>query len=406
MNSESVSIKAYISCNGCNRRLLDSQRLRQYLLANHCKIVNKPDTADYIFFFASALNKVRIDESLDIIKRLKKYRGEIIVLGCLMEVAPSSFSKYWKGKALAVKDMDRIDEYFPSFTIPYKNIPVQNHPIPNPNIYKTISPAVFVKQGISSLLSPVWVTDKIYKQIHKEQKEDYNTTFIWVGKGCPNLCSFCAERKVVGMPESRPVAEIIKEYKNLLAEGRRTFEFIGDDVGSYGIDIGSNFGELVNALNEADKGLSVRWVIKHLHPKFIIKYKDALIEIAGKGKISEIICCFQSGSNRLLELMNRQHTIEEVVNVLSEFRKVLPDIKFATNIIVGFPTETDQDFTETLQVFDRVYFDRVHMIKYYDAEGSDSNTIFPKISDKVIAQRIKLAKGFFKKRHIFYQTRD
>jgi tRNA A37 methylthiotransferase MiaB len=73
---------------------------------------------------------------------------------------------------------------------------------------------------------------------------------------------------------------------------------------------------------------------------------------------------------------------------------------------VGFPSEIDQEFTETLNVFEKVYFDRVHMISNYDTEGSDSNEIFPKISDKVIAQRIKLAIGFFKKRHIFYQTRD
>lgn len=399
-------MKAYIACNGCNRRLLDSQRLKKYLIANNSEIVSKPDEADTIFFFASALNKVRIDESFDIIKKLEKYRGEIIVLGCLMEVSPSEFHKYWKGKSLAIKDMDQIDRFFPSFKIPYKEVPVQNYPIPNPNIYKTISPVTFLKQGFKSILSPVWITDNIYKQLHKEQKENYNTTFIWVSKGCPNLCSYCAERKVVGMPYSRPLTEIISEYKTLLNQGKRDFEFIGDDVGSYGIDIGTNLGELINALNEADKGYPIRWVIKHLHPKFIIKYKEELMTAAKEGKISEIICCFQSGSNRLLELMNRQHTIEEVISVLTEFRKILPELRLATNIIVGFPSETDQEFQETLDVFDKVYFDRVHMIKYYDAEGSDSNTIFPKITDEVIAQRIKLAKSFLKKREIYYQTRD
>jgi tRNA A37 methylthiotransferase MiaB len=165
-------------------------------------------------------------------------------------------------------------------------------------------------------------------------------------------------------------------------------------------------GELIKELSITDREYPVRWVIKHLHPKFIIKYKVELINIAKEGKISEIICCFQSGSNRVLELMNRQHTIEEVIEVLTEFRKVLSDIRFATNIIVGFPTETDSEFQETLDVFDKVYFDRVHMIKYYDAEGSDSYAIFPKNTDEVIAQRIKLAKGFLKQREIYYQTRD
>jgi tRNA A37 methylthiotransferase MiaB len=400
------NLKIYLVCNGCNRRLLDSQRLKKYLHLNNCIIVDKPDSADFIFFFASALNKVRIDESFDIIKRLKKFRGEIIILGCLMEVTPTEFRKFWKGKSLPIKDMDQIDEFFPYFSVHYKDIPPQNIPAPNLNIYRTISPAVFLKQGITSILSPSWIADKLYKQIHKDQKENYDTTFIWVSKGCPNLCSYCAERKVVGMSVSRPLREIAAEYKLLIEKGIRDFEFIGDDVGSYGIDIGSNLGELIKELTHVDKGYPVRWVIKHLHPKFIIKYKDELINIAKEGKIGEIICCFQSGSNRVLELMNRQHTIEEVIEVLTEFRRVLHDIKLATNIIVGFPTETDSEFQETLAVFDKVYFDRVHLIKYYDAEGSDSHAIFPKITDEVISQRIKLAKVFLKQRDIYYQTRD
>jgi tRNA A37 methylthiotransferase MiaB len=104
--------------------------------------------------------------------------------------------------------------------------------------------------------------------------------------------------------------------------------------------------------------------------------------------------------------MNRHHTIEEVIQVLKEFRKAIPGIKLATNIIVGFPTETEEEFLLTLHVFDQVYFNRVHMIKYYDAEGSDSHNIFPKVSDQAIRERIKFAKKFLKERDIYFQTRD
>jgi tRNA A37 methylthiotransferase MiaB len=404
--TQSAPRQVYISCNGCNRRLLDAQRLKNYFLVNGYEITSFPGNADYIIFFASALNKIRIDESFDIIRRLGKYKGEIIVLGCLMETAPSEFNAFWQGKALPVKDMDNIDAFFRDITIPYREIPPGNVPFPSKNIYKTISPGVFVKQRFSLLLSPAKVTDKIYGFLHQNQKEDYDTTFIWVSKGCPNVCSFCAERKVVGKCISRPAGEIVNEYRRLLGEGKRNFEFIGDDVGSYGLDLGITLPFLIRQLNEADKAYQVNWVIKHLHPKFIIKYKKELIETAGTGKIKELICCFQSGSNRLLRLMKRQHTIEEVTDTLTEFRKVLPDIKLATNIIIGFPTETAEDFLKTLHVFDEVYFDRVHMIKYYDAEGSDSFAIAPKVSDVEIARRIRLGKKFFKKRGIYFQTRD
>ncbi|GAG83260.1 unnamed protein product, partial [marine sediment metagenome] len=341
-----------------------------------------------------------------IIERLGKFSGETIVLGCLMEVAPKEFKERWEGRSIAIKNMNEIDSFFPEFNIKYKEIPVGNTPINSKNIYKTISPEVFLKQRLSMALSPAMVGDKIYSYLHRKKKENYQTTFIWVSAGCPNNCSFCAERKVIGKPISRQINEIVDEYKKLIGEGKRNFEFIGDDVGSYGLDINTSLPELIAKLNMVDCNYKVNWVVKHIHPKFIIKYKDDLIHIAKSGKIKEIICCFQSGSNRLLELMNRQHTIEEVIETLKDIRQALPKIKLATNIIVGFPTETNEEFNQTLLVFDKVYFDRVHMIKYYDAEGSDSRLIIPKITDESIASRIKTAKKFFKQRGIYFQTRD
>jgi tRNA A37 methylthiotransferase MiaB len=396
----------YIASNGCNRRLLDADRVRRYFLRNGWKITYSPREAHYNIFFASALNRIRIDESFDIIEHLTRFSGETIVLGCLMEVAPTEFRERWDGRFLAIKDMNEFDSFFPGFQYKYRDIPPGNTPARSGNIYKAVSPDVFLRQRISLALNPVKLADKFYSYLHREQKENYDTTFIWVSNGCPNKCSFCAERKVIGELHSRPVDEIVGEYGRMLDQGRRNFEFIGDDVGSYGLDIQSSFPELVRALNERDANYQVHWVIKHLHPKFIIKYQDDLIHIARSGKVTEIICCFQSGSNRLLDLMNRQHTIEEVVSTLQRFREVLPGIKLATNIIVGFPTETDEEFDQTLAVFDEVWFDRVHMIKYYDAEGSDSHEFHPKVSDEAIARRIKRAKKFLKQRGIYFQTRD
>jgi tRNA A37 methylthiotransferase MiaB len=377
--------QVYIASNGCNRRLLDADRVKRYFLLNGWKITESPKEADQNIFFASALNRVRIDESFDIIERLTRFPGETIVLGCLMEVAPTEFHDRWKGKFLAVKDMTEFDSFFPGFQVKYRDVPPGNKPANSGNIYKAVSPDVFIRQRLSLAMNPVKVGEKLYSYLHRQQKENYDTTFIWVSNGCPNKCSFCAERKVIGELQSRPVKEIVTEYGKMLEEGRRTFEFIGDDVGSYGLDINSSFPELVAELNRKDEAYNVHWVIKHLHPKFIIKYQNDLIDIARSGKVKEIICCFQTGSNRLLELMNRQHTIEEVIATLLRFREALPEIKLATNIIVGFPTETDEEFQQTLSVFDEVYFDRVHMIKYYDAEGSDSHELNPKISDQAIA---------------------
>ena len=113
MSVSSISKQVYITSNGCNRRLLDADRVNRYFLLNGWKVTESPRDADFNLFFASALNRVRIDESFDIIERLTKFSGETIVLGCLMEVAPTEFRERWTGRALAVKDMNEIDSFFP-----------------------------------------------------------------------------------------------------------------------------------------------------------------------------------------------------------------------------------------------------------------------------------------------------
>ncbi len=398
--------KVFITVNGCNRRLLDAKRLKDYFTENSFRVVEHPRMADYILFFASALNDVRIHESWDIIQRLQKYDGELIILGCLQEAVPAEFEKKWSGRHLRIKDMNRIDTFFPHIQTPYKNIPYSHIPFPLQGIYKGIYPKICLKRIVAYLKKPSRITDKLQSYIHRNKRENYDTCFIWVSQGCTNKCSFCAERKTVGDLISRPVEDIAMEYRRHLEKGMRRFELIGDDVGSYGTDAESNFPELINRLSEIDKDYDVHWVIKHLHPKFIIKYRDAILALAHAQKLTEIICCFQSGSNRILELMNRNHSIEDIIETLQIFKEKLPNIRLATNIIVGFPSETEEEFEMTLAVFDKVPFTRVHLLKYFESEGADSSLIPDKIDDAVINKRIKKAKKFFRNKRIYCQSRD
>jgi tRNA A37 methylthiotransferase MiaB len=396
----------FVTTNGCNRRLLDAARLIAYFQINGYGIAESSNKADFIFLFASSLNRVRVEESFRLIENLSKQQGELIILGCLPAAAPTLFNKRFKGKALTIRDINQIDSFFPEFQVPYQDIPVQNTPLSKKLLYKGIWFKILLHRMRLYLTSPQLIKDRVYAIINKEKEESNKACFIWVSHGCPNKCAFCSERKAVGDLVSRPVESIKIEYKQLIDQGKREFEFIGDDVGSWGIDINSTLPVLLKELSGMDKGLKTRWIIKHLHPKFLIKYKTDLMEYAKNGKISEIICSFQSGSNRVLELMNRNHTIEEVIETIGDFRAVNPQLKYATNVIAGFPTETDEEFDKTLEVLKLLNFDRIHLIKYFNAEGTDSYTLEPKIDDKIINERIRRAKIFLKQHNLFYQSRD
>jgi tRNA A37 methylthiotransferase MiaB len=396
----------FVTTNGCNRRLLDASRLIEYFRLNGFRIAENAREADHIFLFASSLNRIRVEESMQLIEDLSRQKGELIVLGCLPAAAPTLFRKKFHGKALTIRDLNDIDTFFADIQVPFREVPERNDPLAKHELYKGIKLKMFFHRLHLYMSSPKMVADRIYALINKEKEESNDTCFIWVSRGCPNQCAFCSERKAVGDLISRPAAEIVAEYSKLLNLGKREFEFIGDDVGSWGIDSNSTLPYLLEQLSLADEGIKVKWVIKHLHPKFLIKYRDDLIKYTLNGKVTEIICSFQTGSNRLLGLMNRNHTIEEVIQTISDFRAANPNLKFATNVIAGFPTETEEEFDQTLEVLKLLNFDRVHLIKYFDAEGTDSYTLEPKVSNEVIDARIKRAKKYFKQHRLFYQSRD
>lgn len=394
----------FITSNGCNRRLLDAARLKQYFKQNNFNITNSPQNADFLFLFASALNQVRIDESLNLIKKLNNYNGEFFVLGCLPETSKEQMQTVFQGKSFPIKDMHLIDAYFPDNKISYKDIAEKNVPLLSKWLNKNNS--FCFSRLLHLIIHPNKLFEKIYLYRFRKYKEDYSSSFIWVSRGCPNNCSFCAEKNVVGKVISRSIEEISNDYIRLIEDGERTFEFIGDDVGSYGLDINTSLPELLNAICKEDEGLNTHWMIKHLHPKFMILYKNELLPVIRSKRVTEIICSFQSGSNKILDLMNRNHTIEQVIETLSLFIKEKPNIKLATNIIIGFPGETEEDFLATLNVFKKIKFTRVHIIKYYDAENTESYRLENKVDEEIIKERIQKAKRFFRQNNIFYQSRD
>lgn len=406
MNNKQADKSVFVTTNGCNRRLLDAARLVDYFVLNGYNIADSSSDADFIFLFASSLNNVRVKESLKLIEEYSKQKGELVVLGCLPAAAPTLFRKKFKGKALTIKDLNKIDSFFPEFTVNYYDVQEKNVPLSKSVLNKGIRFKMLMHRLFFYISSPLLIKEKLYSIINKDKEENYDTCFLWLSRGCPNQCAFCSERKAVGDLKSRSAESILIEYKQLIDEGKREFELIGDDIGSYGTDINSNLPDLLNELSKIDEGIEIRWIIKHLHPKFLIKYKNELIKYTLNGKVTEIICSFQSGSNRVLNMMNRNHSIEEVIETISFFRNANPKLKFATNVIAGFPTETEEEFDKTLEVLKLLNFDRVHLIKYFDAEGTDSYDLKPKIDDEVINNRIKRAKKYFKKNNIFYQSRD
>jgi len=206
--------------------------------------------------------------------------------------------------------------------------------------------------------------------------------------GCNNFCSYCIVPHVRGRERSRSMDDILTEIRALAEDGCKEITLLGQNVNSYGNDLGEKdlFARLLYAIEDIDGIKRVRFMTSH--PKDL---SDSLIEAM---KNCSKVCAhlhlpLQSGSTRILEKMNRKYTKEHYLSLVEKLRKAVPDIALTTDIIVGFPGETEDDFEDTLDVVRKVRFDAAFMFIYSPRKGTPAARLEQDIPQDVISRRFK-----------------
>jgi len=216
--------------------------------------------------------------------------------------------------------------------------------------------------------------------------ENKHSVFVTVMRGCNNYCSYCVVPYVRGRERSRSVKSILTEVKNAVSNGVTEVNLLGQNVNSYSSE-GMNFAQLLNKVSEVEGLKRLRFATSH--PKDI---SDELIQVmAVNPKVCKHLHLpFQAGSNEVLKRMNRGYTREEYLSNIEKIRKIIPDIAITTDIIVGFPDESDEDFEQTLDVMRRSGFDNSFMFIYSERELTHAKKNFrDNVPKKVKAERQK-----------------
>lgn len=206
--------------------------------------------------------------------------------------------------------------------------------------------------------------------------------------GCNNFCSYCIVPYVRGRERSREPEDIIHEIEEMVSEGVVEVMLLGQNVNSYGktLDHPISFAELLERVEQIPGLKRIRFMTSH--PKDL---SDELIAVMAK---SEKICKHmhlpvQSGSNRLLEQMNRRYTKEHYLELVRKLRTAVPDISLTTDIIVGFPGETEEDFEETLDVVRRAEYDSAYTFIYSKRTGTPAAAMENQVSEEVVKERFQ-----------------
>ncbi len=369
--------KAYIYTVGCHRRLLDSTKIENYLKLNNFEITKSSNKADYIIINTCAFKQGQEDFSIKKIQEFSKKNKKLIVGGCLPEINKKRLEEIFKGPTFSPISFHKIDEIFKS-EIKFQELSDTNKlanisPITNPTHFKD--------------LFRIKIIGLLLMRLRRVFKRSYYIRISW---GCLGKCSYCAIKNAIGPLKSKPLNECLLEFKNGLTDGHKDFILVADDLGAYGIDIDKNFPLLLNEFLKIKEKYTLS--LFELHPRWIVKYLEELIPIVKSGKIIEILCPIQSGSNEILEKMNRFHTAEEIKFALKKIREVNPKIRLITHVIVGFPGETEQDFQKTIDFLREVKFNYSALYSYSEKLETIASNLPNKISEKTIKERIKKAK--------------
>jgi tRNA-2-methylthio-N6-dimethylallyladenosine synthase len=353
--------KVYIETYGCQMNLADTEIVKGILNNYGYDISGTAENADVVLLNTCSVREnaeQRIYGRLGNFKTIKNSKPDLIVgiLGCMAERLRKDLIEEKKIVDLIVGP----DEY--------RRLP------------EMIDIAFNGEKGIGVRLSKTETYDDIIPY-----REDGLQAWISVMRGCDKFCTFCVVPFTRGRERSKPLLSVVNEIKKLSERGFKEVTLLGQNVNSY-LDGTNDFADLLAASAMVDRNIRVRFTTSH--PQDL---SDKLLyTIAEHPNLCNYIHLpVQSGSNKILRLMNRTYTIEHYLGLIDKAKKIIPGVSFSTDIIAGFPSETWEDHLMTLDVMKEVRYDGAYMFKYSPREGTKAYKMNDDVPDEVKSKRLQ-----------------
>ena len=343
---------------GCPKALVDSERILTQLRAEGYGISPDYPGADLVVVNTCGFIDAAVEESLGAIGEALRQNGKVIVTGCLG--AKGSVVKDAHPAVLAVTGPHAVDEVMAA---------VHAHlPQPHDPFVDLVPP-----QGVR-------LTPKHY-------------AYLKIAEGCNHRCTFCIIPSMRGDLVSRPVGEVMREAEHLVAAGVKELLVISQDTSAYGVDVRYRTGfwdgrPLKTRFADLARALGSLGVWVRLHYVYPYPHVDEVIPLMAEGKILPYLDVpFQHAAARILKLMRRPASAEKVLARLRGWREICPDITIRSTFIVGFPGETEAEFSELLSFLEEAQLDRVGCFAYSPVDGAAANELPGAVRDEVKEER-------------------
>jgi tRNA-2-methylthio-N6-dimethylallyladenosine synthase len=355
-------MKFFIETYGCQMNISDSELVTSILKERGYQKAKSIEEADIIIFNTCSVRQHaeqrvigRINNEMS--RKRNNPNIKIGVIGCMAQRLGAELHKQNKKIDFVVG----VDQY--------QKLP-------------ELIEETFVKPDFK--LNTILNSKEIYKDIYPEREGQLNA-FVTIMRGCNNFCTYCIVPYTRGRERSRPMEDILKEVEEAGKKGFKDITLLGQNVNSYNYN-GVNFAQLLREVNKIDTIKRIRFVTSH--PKDL---SDEVIEVMAKGdKICEHLhLALQSGDNDILKRMNRGYTAEHFLEIVKKLRNSIPNIAITTDIIAGFPGETEEQFMKTYRIMEKIRFDYAFTYKYSPRQGTKAAEYTDQIDEKIRLERLQ-----------------
>lgn len=344
-------MKYYIHTYGCQMNVHESEKLAGILEEKGYLPTEKENDADIIVFNTCCVRETaetKILGNLGIVKKLKETKPDlkVCVCGCMAQK---------KGEA------DRLKK-----RCPFINLIFGTH-----NLYKFDQYLDEIMSGQNVI--EVWDTDKTLPEKTPIKRSDSVNAWVNIMYGCNNFCSYCIVPYVRGREISRTEQDVLQDVKTLISEGYKEITLLGQNVNSYGNDFSdksNHFAVLLEKCASFEGDYKIRFMTSH--PKDLSE--EVVKTIASCDKLADFIHLpVQAGSDRILSLMNRRYTSGQYLEKIDMIRSYIPDAGLSSDIMVGFPTETEEDFSDTMNIVKKVGYNNLYTFIYSRRSGTPAD---------------------------------
>lgn len=379
--SEGAAPKAHVHTFGCQQNMSDGEKIKGMLADMGYELIGTPDGADLVIFNTCAVRENaedRVFGNLGALKHNKARNPDMIiaVCGCMTEQEHI---------------VQRIKRSFPHVDLVFGT-----------NALHTLPELLFgqLNEKHRSFIIPK--CDGVIAEGMPIKRENSLKVSVPIMYGCNNFCSYCIVPYVRGRERSREKSDIISEVRSALNDGAKEILLLGQNVNSYGKELGTNFSELLREVNALDGEFRICYMSSH--PRDFTK--ELIDTISECEKVTRHIHLpVQSGSDRILKLMNRHYSRADYLEITRYIREKMPDAALTSDIIVGFPDEQYEDFKETISLVEEVKFDSLFTFIYSLRKGTKAAEMPDPISkedkqkwfEELLAVQLQVGRNNFEK---------